>query len=146
MYISADNEVTFSAPDFEPFHAISGNWLLVENGVFSTPNELVRDSQIQQPRTAVGLDESGRKLLLLLVDGRQPNYSEGVTVAELADLLIEYGAYTALNFDGGGSVTLVIEGEDGRPQVLNSPIHTRIPGRERPVANHLGVYARRLGG
>jgi hypothetical protein len=146
MYISVDNEVTFSVPDFEPFHAISGNWLLVENGQFNPPNEFVRDSLVQQPRTAIGLDVNEDTLILMLVDGRQPNYSEGITVAELASLLIEYGAHTALNLDGGGSVTLVVEGEDGSPQVLNSPIHTRIPGRERPVANHLGVYAQRLGG
>jgi len=31
---------------------------------------------------------------------------------------------------------------DGRPVQLNSPIDNRIPGRERPVANHLGIYAR----
>lgn len=146
MYISVDNQVTFSAPDFEPFYAISGNWLLVENGQFNPPNEMIGDASGPQPRTAVALDASGRTLMLLLIDGRQPNYSEGATFAELADILIEYGAYTALNLDGGGSVTLVIEGENGRPQVLNSPIHTRIPGRERPVANHLGVFAQRLGG
>lgn len=60
---------------------------------------------------------------------------------ELADLLLEYGAYSAINMDGGGSVTLVVEGPDGKPEVLNSPIHARIPGLERPVANHLGIYA-----
>ena len=45
----------------------------------------------------------------------------------------------AIELDGGGSATLVTEGEDGQPEVLSSPIHQRIPGRERPVANHLGV-------
>lgn len=146
MFISQDNQVSFDRPDFEPYHAISGNWLLVQNGRYVPANDnLVPDAEEQLPRTAVALDESGRTLIMLVVDGRQPNYSEGATFEELASLLIEYGADTALNLDGGGSVTLVIEGEDGSPQVLNSPIHTRIPGRERPVANHLGVYAQRLG-
>ena len=75
------------------------------------------------------------------VDGRQPNYSEGVSIAELAQIVIDYDGYTALNLDGGGSVTLVVEGADGEPEILNSPIHNRIPGRERPVANHFGIYA-----
>jgi exopolysaccharide biosynthesis protein len=41
----------------------------------------------------------------LIVDGRQPNYSEGVTLPELAQIAIDYGAYTALNLHGGGSST-----------------------------------------
>ena len=83
-------------------------------------------------------------MIILLVDGRQPNYSEGVTMAELVGILREYGAYSALNLDGGGSTTLAIEGESGEPVLLNSPIDNRIPGRERPVANHLGIFARRI--
>ena len=92
----------------------------------------------------VALDAAGTTLLLVVVDGRQPNYSGGVTLPELADLVVEFGGWAALNLDGGGSSTLVAEGPDGRPRVLNSPIHGRHPpGRERPVANHLGVYAAR---
>ena len=48
-----------------------------------------------------------------------------------------------MNLDGGGSSTLVVEGPDGEPRVLNSPIDNYIPGRERPVANHLGILVRR---
>jgi len=59
----------------------------------------------------------------------------------LASIIIEFGGYSALNLDGGGSSALVIEGEDGKPLQLGSAIHTRIPGRERPIANHLGIFA-----
>ena len=79
--------------------------------------------------------------MLFLIDGRQPSYSEGATLAELAQIILEYGGYNAVNLDGGGSSTLVIQNENGEPEVLNSPIHTRIPGRERPIANHLGIFA-----
>ncbi len=92
------------------------------------------------PRTAVGLDKQGKTLLLVLIDDKQPLYSEGVTLKELADVLAGYGAYKALNLDGGGSTTLVVETPAG-PRVLNAPIHTKIPLRERPIANHLGFYA-----
>jgi exopolysaccharide biosynthesis protein len=46
----------------------------------------------------------------------------------------------AMAMDGGGSSTLVVEGEDGSPRILNTPIDNYIPGRERPVGNHLGIY------
>ena len=50
-----------------------------------------------------------------------------------------------LNLDGGGSSTLVAEDEKKNPVLLNSPIHGRLPpGKERPVANHLGIFARRI--
>jgi exopolysaccharide biosynthesis protein len=64
----------------------------------------------------------------------------GASMSELADIMLFYGSFTALNLDGGGSSTLIIE-QNGEPQLLNSPIHNYIPYRERPIANHLGVYA-----
>jgi hypothetical protein len=94
-----------------------------------------------QPRTAIALDKPGRRLIILVIDGRQPNYSEGATLQELAEILISKGAQTGMNLDGGGSSTLAVEGENGRPELLNSPIHQRIPGRQRPVGNHLGIFA-----
>jgi hypothetical protein len=94
-----------------------------------------------QPRTALAVDKSGRRLLIVVVDGRQPNYSEGATLTELAEILLAHGGYTGMNLDGGGSTTLVMEDRGGRPVLLNSPVHQRIPGRERPVGNHLGVFA-----
>ncbi len=143
LFISEDNRAFFNGmpPEDQIYNAISGDILVLWNGVKNTRG-LSRGYHLQpNPRTAIGLDKSRRKMILLLVDGRQPNYSEGVTMDELADLLLEYGAYSAINMDGGGSVTLVVEGPDGKPEVLNSPIHARIPGLERPVANHLGIYA-----
>ena len=58
----------------------------------------------------------------------------------LPSIVLELGAETALNLDGGGSSTLVMAGHWG-PRALNAPFHTRIPMRQRSVANHLGVYA-----
>ena len=75
-----------------------------------------------------------------MVDGRQKGYSEGVTLPELSELLISLGADRALNLDGGGSSTLVID-EGGVPSVLSAPIQARLPMMLRPVANHFGVYA-----
>ena len=104
------------------------------------PHDYIHD---YHPRTAVGLSRDERTLILMVVDGRQPNYSDGASLAELANLLVDYGAYSALNFDGGGSAILVIEDEHGNPMQLGSSIHNRIPARERPSANFLGIYAKR---
>jgi exopolysaccharide biosynthesis protein len=91
----------------------------------------------------VGLSEDRKTLLILVVDGRQPGYSQGLTLLEMAELMRSYGARNAINLDGGGSSTLVMEGPLGFPVVLNSPIHLYIPGLQRPVGNHLGIFARK---
>jgi exopolysaccharide biosynthesis protein len=102
------------------------------------PNEqgVARYYSQPQPRTALGVNVDASRAWMVVVDGRQSGYSEGITLPELTALLIELGAHDALNLDGGGSSTLVLEG-----RVANSLIHTAIPGRERPVANHFGVRA-----
>ncbi|WP_083305454.1 phosphodiester glycosidase family protein [Moorena producens] len=92
------------------------------------------------PRTAVAIDKSGKTLWLIIVDGRQQFYSEGVSLAELTKIIQELGADSALNLDGGGSTTLVVANKT-KLRVLNSPIQTRIPTRQRAIANHLGIYA-----
>ena len=110
--------------------------MVVQNGV--TVKNLA--AQTPSPRTAIGVNKNGRWLIFMVVDGRQEGYSEGVTFPELAELLISYGVYTGVNMDGGGSSTMVIKGIDGKARILNSPIDQNIPGKERAVANHLGLY------
>jgi len=135
LYIGRQNDLTFNVEPEKVYNAISGDRMLVIKGESVTG---LGDEELD-PRTAIGIDRRGRHLILVVVDGRQPFYSVGATFVELADLLIEYGVYEGMNLDGGGSSTMVIEGEDGKPVILNSPIDNYIPGRERPVANHLGV-------
>jgi exopolysaccharide biosynthesis protein len=98
------------------------------------------DDSERDPRTGLGFNKNGRWLYLVVVDGRQPFYSSGATFDELADVLLAHGAHFAMSLDGGGSSTMVIKGADGQPIILNSPIDQYVPGRERPVANHLGIY------
>jgi hypothetical protein len=137
LYFSRTNQVRFGLPTGKIYNAISGNVMIIQDG------QVLPDLEGQtQPRTAIGVDKRGKNLVLVVVDGRQPGYSEGATLEELASILIEHGAFTGMNLDGGGSSTLVIE-NDGRPTVLNSPINNGIPGRERPVGNHLGIFAER---
>ena len=135
LHISSRNRLSFEAPA-NWFNAISGETRILIGGKVV---EGLTDPEIH-PRTAVGYSQNGKFLYIVVVDGRQPFYSEGMTLAELAQLMLDLGAYDAMNLDGGGSSTLVIRGSDGQPRILNSPIDLYIPGRERPVANHLGIY------
>ncbi|MEV5068691.1 phosphodiester glycosidase family protein [Microbacterium sp. LMI12-1-1.1] len=85
--------------------------------------------QGDQPRTAVGVIDENR-LVFVVVDGRQSGYSEGVTLTELADIMIDLGATTAYNLDGGGSSTMYFNGE-----VINSPSN----GGERATSDILYI-------
>ena len=136
LYFGRKNQLQFNIQPKKIFNALSGDRMVVFHG---EPVPGLNDEELD-PRTAIGMDKSGRYLILVVVDGRQPFYSMGATFTELADLLIEYGAFEAMNLDGGGSSTMVIEGKPDEPIILNSPIDSYIPGRERPVANHLGIY------
>ena len=98
------------------------------------------ESQSVEPRTAAGLNQNGRWLFLVVIDGRQLEYSDGATFPELANFMISLGVYTGMNLDGGGSSAMVIEGALGESFVLNSPIEGNIPGNESAVANHLGLW------
>ncbi len=132
------NRVEISTPaeildEPEPWmqHIVSGTPLLIEDGeiiVEDGGNNLAR----KHPRTAIGLDEDGRTLILVVVDGRWPGQSHGMSLTELADLMKDLGAHRALNLDGGGSTTLYIRNADG---VVNRPSG----GSERAVSNLLGV-------
>ncbi|MCQ3937309.1 MAG: phosphodiester glycosidase family protein [Chloroflexi bacterium] len=139
LYVSRRNEITFNQPPNRVFHALSGDRILIQGG------EIVEglDDSIVHPRTAIGVNRNGRYVILVVVDGRQPFYSAGATFRELAELLRDFDAHYAMALDGGGSSTLVAEGEDGKAVVLNSPVDNYIPGRERPVANHFGVFVNR---
>lgn len=139
VYLNARNQVVINEAPSKPFNAVSGDRIVVQKGV--TVKNLA--AQTPNPRTAIGVNRNGRWLILMVVDGRQDGYSEGVTFPELAELLISYGVYTGVNMDGGGSSTLIIKGVDGDARILNSPIDQNVPGKERAVANHLGLYVKK---
>jgi hypothetical protein len=87
-------------------------------------------STTRHPRTAIA-SLPGNKALLLVVDGRQSALSVGMSLEELARLLIELGAIEAINLDGGGSSTMAIDGK-----VVNHP--SDVTG-ERPVSDAILV-------
>ena len=92
-------------------------------------------------RTAAGVDASGHRLTLLAIDGRQPDWSVGITLPDLAALMIKLGVRDAINLDGGGSTSLVYRLHPGDPLKTNRPCDENSvgkPGVFRPVACQLG--------
>lgn len=114
---------------------VSGGPLLVENGsvhVRIAEEQIAPDiARGRAPRTALGLKKDGT-LLLLVVDGRS-SASAGLTLTELAQYLVKLGAVSAVNYDGGGSSEMVINGK-----IVNNPSD----GRERAVSIGLGLFTK----
>jgi len=119
--------------------AIGGGPILLTHGSIhgNRPRNPDEDSyqfssmEERHPRSAVGWNDT--YLFLVLVDGRQPGLSEGMTLTELARTLRGLGCTEAINLDGGGSATLWADGK-----IRNSPCD----GYERPVANGLAIVRR----
>ena len=111
---------------------VAGQEILVKDG-----DSIIDYETKAYGRAAVGINKQGDKIWLFVVDGKQPFYSEGVTLSELAQIAADLGCDRAINLDGGGSTTLAVK-KSGKVKLLNATIHTKIPMRERPVANHLG--------
>lgn len=112
---------------------VSGGPLLVENGIVkvrSSEEKMAADiAKGRAPRTAVGIKKDG-SILLLVVDGRN-NSSAGLTLSELATYMLRLGAKEAVNFDGGGSSVMAVNG-----RVVNKPSD----GKERAVSIGLGLF------
>lgn len=93
--------------------AIGGSPVLLENGtIMITADEELLDvnNAGREPRSAIGYTADGTAILLV-VDGRAPEFSLGVSLQELAQIMKEIGAVEALNLDGGGSSALVVNDE-----------------------------------
>jgi hypothetical protein len=132
------NEV--GKPDSQLHDTIAGSDLLVDQGKLVAPTGSKFDDS-HPPRTAVGVTREGH-LLLMTVDGRQPGFSEGMSLQEVARFLMAHGAVEALNFDGGGSTTMAIA--DPHPRIINFPSDHKPDGNAgeaRAVGVNLGVFA-----
>ena len=118
---------------------VGGGPQLIKNGKVAIPFE---DEKIaakfvsdRHPRTAIARLKDGR-MLVATVDGRQPGVSAGMSLPELADLLLEFGGSEAINLDGGGSTTMVVNG-----RLVNKPSDQT---GERPVSDAILMLPRSL--
>ena len=137
--------LSLSPPEWNKVqHAIGGRLRLLKNGEINqtiaemhnaekrhTPGKRAPVLNLShEPRTALGYNAD--KLFLVVADGRQPKYSTGLTLYELASILIELGATEAINLDGGSSSTFVVN-----DTVVNKPSGQQ----ERDVLNAVFITA-----
>jgi hypothetical protein len=90
------------------------------------------NAEARHPRSAIGFSRDSTMLYLVTVDGRQ-QASVGMTLVELAEFMLKQGVWDALNFDGGGSTTLIVKG---------ATVNTPSDAGSREIANALLVVAR----
>lgn len=128
---------------FHPMEAVGGRPLLARDSVIAAAVDTEGQPGFadgRHPRTAVGIGRDGKRLMLVVVDGRQPAYSAGMTLRELAVVMLALGAPDAINLDGGGSTTFVFAdpAQGGALRIGNRPSD---PTGERPVGDALAIVA-----
>lgn len=130
-------------PDTGPVRQLVGGWPWIVKGGVSifrmadfpeNPSALVFSRR--HPRSAIGFSRDSTRIYLVTVDGRSSE-SAGMSLPELADLLVRLGVDQGLNLDGGGSTTMLVGGE-----IVNTPSD---PTGERPVGNGILIVAGRTG-
>jgi hypothetical protein len=101
--------VSLKLTPFHPLEAVGGRPVLLRDSVVTLDVETEGQPSFRarNPRTAVGIANKGKRLILVVIDGRQPNFSDGTTLRETADIMRDLGARDAINLDGGGSSAMV---------------------------------------
>ena len=131
-------QIGLALTPFHPMEAVGGRPILARDSVIAP--EVETEGQVsfrnRNPRTAAGISNDGRRLILAVVDGRQPGYSDGMTLRETATLMLALGARDAINLDGGGSSALVYRSADGSLRLGNHPSDA---GGERAVGDALAI-------
>jgi hypothetical protein len=115
--------------------AIGGGEWVLQNGVVGV-SPAWSGANATDARTGLGVTADGR-VVIATVDGAQAGYSAGVRLTELGQLLQAEGAIRGLNFDGGGSTTLVAR----RPGDPVATLANRPSGGQRMVTNALAVIS-----
>lgn len=114
--------------DLKPYEGVSFLPILLKDGKkLELPEDWKND---KHPRTIIGR-YANDDLIMIVIDGRQNDWSIGVSLERLQDKLLELGVKDAYNLDGGGSSTFYYDGK-----VLNKPSD----GRERSVVNSILIY------
>ncbi len=143
------------ASDNPLVEAVGGfSGVLIQNGTINPDCDWSKSATPDcNARTAIGVSQDGKKVVMLVVDGKQSPTSEGCDMYELAEILLDAGCYNAVNMDGGGSTTMVARPEgkenyevisspcDGAPRAVASSFYivSRVPSSDE--AHHAAVEA-----
>jgi exopolysaccharide biosynthesis protein len=139
MLITRSNQVSIITSALSNYSnywtAVSGSDKIVINGIAQLAS-CTNSFCLENPRSALGYSADLRYFYIMVIDGRQPGWSDGATLYETGQWLLRLGAWNGLNLDGGGSTALA-KLESGSAILLNKPSG----GVQRVDGNHLGVYA-----
>ncbi|MCL2119005.1 MAG: phosphodiester glycosidase family protein [Planctomycetaceae bacterium] len=136
----ADIQEEGTEPPDEVETAVAGNRILVDQGVV-----VQQTNQDVHPRTAVGVSQDSHYVYFVVIDGRQPGYSDGASYRETGQWLVLFGAWNGINLDGGGSTTMAIRSAEGKAKVLNTPSgQDGNPTNYRHNGNSIGIRAKLL--
>lgn len=117
VWFNQEGRVRFGHQETDsPVEAITGFQVILGDGEL-----VVQDGGARHPRTAIGAGKEGKILWLVVVDGRQPGYSEGMTLGEIARVMRKLGCWVATNLDGGGSSVMGLVDQNGRMKIVNQP-------------------------
>ncbi len=111
------------------YNAIWGRFDILVN------NQLIpHENDKPYARTVMGTNKEGNLLYLMIVDGKRPDYSEGLTYQNCAKILRALGADNAMACDQGGSSCMYMKTMGG---IINRPADS--DGIERPIYSHFGI-------
>ena len=119
--VSAD---TTDAVEFSPAMIIDGKIVVPSNGFTDL-----------QPRACLGQSQYG-EIIMLLVEGRLPGTSIGISVPDCAEIMLKHDCAQAMNLDGGTSAMIWYKGE----YIMRSSNPALSAGRPLPNAF---VYAKK---
>ncbi|MCM8817412.1 MAG: phosphodiester glycosidase family protein [Candidatus Omnitrophica bacterium] len=114
---------------------VAGWYQIVKSGKI-----IPKQSETLNPLTGIGIDKTGYVVWLVVADGRQKGFSEGMSHWELADFMLRLGCWDVALMDGGGSSIMGIIDEKGCMSVVNSPSDRILWIKKiRPLPNILTV-------
>ena len=114
--IVSQQRVSSSLSKWKMQTAVGGGPVLIQIGEIKiTNNEELKFAgkaiDDKHPRTAMGYTKD-KKLIILVIEGRNPGFAEGATLTQEAQMLKEIGCWEALNLDGGGSSCMLVNGKE----------------------------------
>lgn len=127
---------------YQPRQAVGGRPVLVRDSTIASEVDTFGNAgfRARNPRTAAGIARNGTQLILVTVDGRE-YHNAGMTLREMAQLMLALGARDAINLDGGGSTTMVVA-QPSAADSLRIVNHPSDKGGERAVGDALAIVRR----
>lgn len=104
--LTSNNFLPPNDPNSTTLFAIGGFWQILKDG------EKLSFKEICDSRTAIGISKDQKTLYILIVEGEQKSRSKGLTYGQCSEIFTKFGAFNAIELDGGSSTTLYIHNKN----------------------------------